>query len=145
MNSRDIGHYLKIVNGGGSILGPGDADADIEGAAIDRSGFLSGVFVLNYGVDGPSVGGQAGVQAKIQESADKVKWQDVTDATIPLACVTLTASNVPVSAIAEVNVDFSSLEKYVRALVTPARSSAESDTVVVGITAILGGADTLPV
>lgn len=145
MNSRDIGHYLKIVNGGGSILGPGDADADIEGAAIDRSGFLSGVFAVHYGIDGPSIDGQLGITAKIQESADNSDWSDVSGATIALACVTLAASNVPISAIAEVNVDFSSLEKYVRAVVTPARSSAESDTVVVGITAILGGADVLPV
>ena len=145
MNSRDIGNYIKIVNGGGTILGPGDADADITGLAIDRTGFLSGVFVLNYGIDGPSVDGQAGITAKIQESADNSDWSDVSGATIALACVTLAASNVPISAIAEVNVDFSSLEKYVRAVVTPARSAAEADTAVVGITAILGGADVLPV
>ena len=30
MNSRDIGNYIKIMNGGGSVLGPGDADTDIE-------------------------------------------------------------------------------------------------------------------
>jgi len=145
MISRDIGNYIKIMNGGGSVLGPGDTDTDIEGAAIDRSGYLSGVFAVHYGIDGPSIDGQLGITAKIQESADNSDWSDVSGATIALACVTLTASNVPVSAIAEVNVDFSSLEKYVRAVVTPTRSSAESDTAVVGITAILGGADVLPV
>ena len=145
MNSRDIGNYIKIMNGGGSVLGPGDTDTDIEGAAIDRSGYLSGVFVVHYGIDGPSIDGQLGITAKIQESADKSDWSDVSGATIALACVTLTASNVPVSAVAEVNVDFSSLDKYVRAVVTPARSAAEADTAVVGITAILGGADVLPV
>jgi hypothetical protein len=145
MISRDIGNYIKIMNGGGSILSPGDADADIEGVAIDRSGYLSGVFAVHYGIDGPSIDGQLGITAKIQESTDNSNWSDVSGATIALACVTLTASNVPVSAIAEVNVDFSSLEKYVRAVVTPTRSSAESDTAVVGITAILGGADVLPV
>jgi len=145
MNSRDIGNYIKIVNGGGTILGPGDTDADIEGAAIDRSGYLSGVFAVHYGINGPSIDGQLGITAKIQESADQKDWSDVSGATIPLACVTLAASNEPISAIAEVNVDFSSLEKYVRAVVTPTRSSAESDTAYVGITAILGGADVLPV
>lgn len=145
MNSRDIGNYIKILNGGGSILAAGDADAAINGEAIDRTGYLSGVFAVNYGINGPSVGGQLGITAKIQESADKSTWADVSNVTIALACVTLSASNVPVSAIAEVNVDFSSLEKYVRPVVTPARSSAESDTIAIGITAILGGADVLPV
>ena len=145
MNSRDVGHYIKILNGGGSILAAGDADAAINGEAIDRTGYLSGVFAVNYGINGPSVGGQLGITAKIEESADKSTWEDVSGATIALACVTLSASNEPISAIAEVNVDFSGLEKHVRAVVTPARSSAESDTIAIGITAILGGADVLPV
>lgn len=145
MNSRDIGNYLKIVNGGGSILGAGDADANIEGTAINRSGYLSAVFAIHYGIDGPSIDNQLGITAKLQESEDSSVWSDVSGATISLACVTLSASNEPISAVAELDVDLSGLDKYIRAVVTPARSSAESDTAVIGITAILGGADVLPV
>ena len=145
MNSRDIGNYINIENGGGTILAAGDSDAAIEGTAIDRSGYLSGVFAVHWSLDGPSIDDQAGIEAKIQESDDGETWTDISGATIALACVTLAASNVPVSDVDEVNVNFSGCDKWVRGYVTPTRSSEEATSISVAIVAILGGADVLPV
>jgi len=146
MNSRDIGNYIDIVNGGGTILKAGDSDIAIEGTPIDRDGYLSGAFLIHWILDGPSINDQAGIEFKLQESGDEgLTWEDVSGGTIALACVTLAASNVPVAGLVELNVNFSELENIIRGYVTPTRSSIESTSISVAIAAVLGGAEILPV
>jgi len=131
----DIGAKIRAV--AGIVPTNAGATATINGAAVNRLGFLSGVLRVDCGaaVGAPTA---ISVTGRLQHSPDGVAgWVDVPGASIPA----LTAVNTG----AEANVSFSPLHNFIRAVVVVTLTGGTTPTLPVSATLVLGGAVVLPV
>lgn len=133
MHPRDIGAGIKVVRG----IAPADASAGtINGAAIDREGYLSAVLHHTCGAASGSPSAQT-VDSKIQDSADgSTGWADYTGG----AAAQLTADDAE----AEVDIDLSGAKRYIRVVNVVGFTGGTSPAVEVAATVVLGGADVTP-
>lgn len=130
---RSIGAFIKPIN---AVKVQDSAAATINGAAIDRTGFLSGVL---QGACGDATGAPTAqtVDAKVQESDDGATgWADVAGAAIATLAADDTAGGV--------DVDLSAAKTFVRVVATVGFTGGTSPTIPVAASLILGGADELP-
>lgn len=130
---RNIGAYVKVAKG---INPQASAAATINGAAIDRQGYLSCVLHHACGAAAGSPTART-VDSKIQDSADgSTGWADLSGA----AATQLTADNSE----AEKNVDLSGAKRYIRVVETVAFTGGTTPTIPVAAEVVLAGRDTLP-
>lgn len=132
-NQRNIGSRIKAVKG----INPEDTDGtEIEGPAIDRTGFLSGVL---HQVCGAATGTPTTqlVDAKIQESADgSTGWTDALDADgNVIAAAQLAADDTE----SEKDFDLSGLLNFIRVVQDATFTGGSSPTIPVASTVVLGG------
>jgi len=130
---RNIGQYIALTK----AINPTNASAGtINGASVDRSGYLSAVLHVACGAASGTPTAQT-VDAKIQESADGSSWSDVSGAAI----TQITADNSE----QELNLNLSGRKQYIRAVVTVAFTGGTSPAIPVAATLALGGAVSKPV
>lgn len=133
MNPFDSGARFGVKVG----VSPQNTDGTvINGAAIDRTGFMSCILAAAVGaVTGTPT--SFTVPAKIQDSADgSTGWNDVTDGAI----TTLTAINTA----GKKSVNLATAKKYIRVVVDVAFVSGTTPTADVAALVLLGGGDTDP-
>lgn len=133
--TRDIGAYYKAFKS----LRPQsvNAAADVNGAGVDRAGYLSAKLVAFTGNATGSPSAQSQV-FKLQDSADNSTFADVPGATL-----TITADDT----VAQLNVNLGPLRRYLR-LVYSADSTftgGSSPANIVGGHIHLSGAQELPI
>lgn len=134
--TKDIGALVKNQLG----IPPTNAGAaeTVNGAAIDRQGFLSGVLHHACGAAAGTPTGQT-VDSKLQDSADgSTDWQDLSPA---IAATQLVADDTD----AEVDVDLSGARQFIRVVTAVVLTAGTTPTIPVAATVTLGGADETPV
>ena len=130
---RSIGAFVKPVN---AVTVQDSAAQTINGAAIDRTGFLSCTL---FGACGNASGTPTTqtVDVKLQDSADgSTGWTDISGAAIATLVADDTAGGV--------DVDLSAARQFVRSVVTVGFTGGTTPTVPIAATLVLGGADELP-
>ena len=130
---RNVGEFVKLAKG---INPAASAAATINGAAIDRQGYLS--CVLHHAA-GAAAGAPTArtVDTKLQDSADGTAgWLDLANA----AAAQLIADNTE----AEKNVELTGARRYIRAVTTVTFTGGTSPTIPVAATLTLAGRDLLP-
>ncbi len=130
---RNIGAFVKTQAG----IDPEDSAAQtINGAAIDRQGYLSSVLHHACGAASGSPTAQT-VATKLQDSADgSTGWADVSGA----AATDLTADDTE----DEVDIDLSGAKRYLRAATTVSFTAGTTPSIPVAATLVLAGKDELP-
>jgi hypothetical protein len=138
MNQTDIGAYIKSVKG---VNPTNSGAATINGAAIDRQGFLS--CELHHACGAASGGPSARtVDCKLQDSADGSNgWADYNpDGAGSGAAAQLSTDNAE----ARKAINLASAKRYIRVVETVAFTGGSSPAIPVAATVVLGGADQLP-
>jgi len=109
----------------------------VNGVAIDRKGFESGVFTI--------ASGAAGGTPTSFSMAIKVQHADASNFATPVDVTTaqnndgaVTATITAIDSEAEVNVDFRKLKRYVRVVVTPTFVGGSSPDLLVASSVALG-------
>lgn len=109
----------------------------VNGVTIDRKGFESGVFTVISGAAGGSPSSFS-MAIKVQH-ADESDFSDPEDITTALNDDNaVTATITAINTVAEIDVDFRSLKRYVRVVVTPTFVSGSSPDLLVASTVALG-------
>lgn len=134
MLSRDLGFYVKAAPSLAPVAGTGSAQ---NGAAVDRTGYMTAVVPLAWSTSGGVTGGT--ITVKVQGSVDGTNnWTDVGGTT---------TVNIPAgpnaSGVAKHKVDLTTAPKFIRAVVD-SDPTGGSPASIVAAPIILGGADQLP-
>lgn len=144
--ARDIGaHIVGMVIGAGTATAGGTGDnTEVTGQKIDRDDFMSGAVEIAY----KAVLAQAAtltIGVTLQESSDGSTWD--TAETIKAAAVVSTGGTGGTTnyGVVEIDIKLEHRKRYIRINVKPDLSAANTDTLVWGGTAVLGGARTVPV
>lgn len=140
---NNIGAEIKGVACGAAYLiaaGAGDA-TEIDGADINRTGFDSCQVILAWKTT-LTAAKTLSIAVELQESDDGTTW-DTAEA---LQASTVVATGAVTDSVGETlfNVDFAGRKKFIRFNFTPDLSHTSTDTAVVSLAAILGGASVLP-
>jgi len=138
MNQTDIGAFVKTVKG---INPTNQAAGTINGAAIDRQGFLS--CELHH-ASGAATGSPSSrtVDSKLQDSADgSTGWADYNpDGAGSGAAAQLTADNTE----ARKAINLAAAKRFIRVVEVVAFVGGTSPAIPVAASVVLGGADQLP-
>lgn len=134
LNKKNIGAYIAPRVG---IVPASRAAGTTNGTGIDRQGLNSCTLFVQTGASSgtPSA---ISLACKLQESSDDASadaYADITDAAI----TAITAVNT----YAQVDVDLTGCERYVRAVMTPAFTGGSSPEILSSAAIIFGGADNL--
>ncbi len=142
--SKDIGAYIKNVMGLAPVIitagGAGD-NADQNGPAIDRQGYLSCEFTLV--AQAVLASGQSStVDARIQDSANgSTGWADYGS---PATQLTLEDGVANERGMVNGKVNLDGAKRYIRLVGKANPSAANTDTVDMAGVVTLGGANELP-
>jgi len=133
---RNIGAYISPRVG----TTPQAAAAAVTGTGLDRKGFASCVLFVEAGQKGgdvePTTFSLAGKLQQSSDNGDADAYADITDAAI----TAITAEDGS----AQVDVDLTGCERYIRAVLTPAFVGGTNPTLLCNSAIVLGGADALP-
>jgi hypothetical protein len=128
-----IGELIRVLRGVAPLRSSGGT---VNGPAIDRRGFLSGILFLDVGATSGAPSSFT-VDAKLQDSPDGTTgWADLAGE----AVAQVTAINVQRFK----DVNLSRAKAFIRVVVVDAFVGGTSPTVERGAAVVLGGADVLP-
>lgn len=145
--NKDIGAYITSRAGGAvSAVAGGAGDAtELDGAWIDRQGFLSAKLVVAY--DATLAEGETlSLAANAQDAADGsgTGAADFGTAVADAVVATGGTGGSTERGTVEIDLDLTTARQYIRAQFTPNLSAANTDTARVHAVVILGGADRIP-
>lgn len=143
-----VGNYItsrRALNINTVTAGGGADNVAQNGIAINRLGFLS--MLVNVLITAALASAQSvAVACKVQDSADgSTDWQDLAGASGSSAVSVTVSDGADENGLLEMNVNLAGARKFVRIVVTPNCSAANTDTATIGGIVNLGGSDVTPV
>lgn len=150
-HARNIGGFVKLVNGGGYATatagGAGDA-TEVNGASIDRQALANthqSVVVAIPAVATLASGATLTIAANLQDSDNDSDWTDFGDALAATVVATGPSGGGVRRGVAKLSQNISGARRYLRVQVTPNLSAAGTDTAIQSeATFVFGGGEELP-
>jgi hypothetical protein len=142
---KNIGDLIKHVYvgiGSATAGGTGDATA-VEGATINRDGYLSGVLAIPFTATLAATK-TLKFTVEVQESADGTTWDTEVKLKDAVVVATGKTGGSTETGVLEVNENLSGRKLYVRYNVTADLSATGTDTCSFAATFALGGARKIP-
>ena len=132
--TNDIGAYIKCQ---GNVPPQSlSGTTAVNGAALDRQGYGSGVIIAQVGTaTGSPTSFTATVKLQESNTTTSGDFTDVSGVSFVLDANSETS---------ELDVDLAGLKQYIRVVITPAFVDGSSPTVPACASIVLGGADRLP-
>lgn len=142
--TRDIGSYITTRCSDLASLTTSTDGSEIDGAFVDRTGFLSAKLVLAYEAalgDGKTLTIAANLQDDSSSGGSGTDYGTAYSATVVSTGGTGGTTN---RGVVELDFDLSGAKQYIRPQYTPTLSATSADTVIIGAVLVLGGGPVLP-
>jgi hypothetical protein len=144
---HNIGAYLKGAHALANTAQGATNEAEVDGTSLDRDAlgtmYHSAKLVVAVQATLQS-GTTVAVAANFQDSANDSDWTDYGTALASTVVGTGPAGDGEVEAVAELDVDLATADRYIRVQVTPLFSATDTDTGLFAGVVVFGGGAVLP-